>query len=263
MTPQISTSFVQDQRHVSKSARFVPVQPSQISEVLADHGLMLSHLLSARAKKTENAHHQTTIARYSAVESSDIIRAVGQGSTLDLLVKAPHLTGCVELRLGFFRGSCANQWNAGSLVGRVKVRHTGNCLEALNQAIPALVAQRAALIGQIESMGARQLTGETLAALAESVAQIRLAGIEYVDRIRTADLLRVRRPADQGSDLFSAVNVLQENALRFGLRYQTRQAVEGQPDAVRHMATRRVIETTASAVEMTGSIWEAAAKLLG
>lgn len=31
----ISTSFVQDQRHATKSARFVPVQPSQLALVLA------------------------------------------------------------------------------------------------------------------------------------------------------------------------------------------------------------------------------------
>jgi len=259
---QISTSFVQDSRHVSKSERFVPVQPSQISEVLADHGLHLSHLLSARARKSENAHHQTTIARYSAAESSDMVRAIGLGSTLDLLVKAPHLTGCVELRLGFFRGSCANQWNAGSLIGRVKIRHTGDCLEVLNRALPALVAQRSALIGQIETMGARQLTAPELASLAQSVADIRLDGIENISRVRTADLMRVHRAEDRRNDLFSAVNVLQENAIRYGLRYETRTQGENGREDVRHMTTRRVIDTTASAVEMTGSIWEAAAALL-
>jgi hypothetical protein len=261
---QISTSFVQDSRHVSKSERFVPVQPSQISAVLADHGLVLNHLKSSKARLQENAHHQTTIARYVSTDSADMIRAIGNGSTLDLLVKAPHLTGCVELRLGFFRGVCANQWNAGSLVGRVKIRHTGDCLELLNRAIPALVAQRSALVAQIETMGARQLTAPELAGLAQAVADIRLDGIEHISRARIADLMRVRRPEDQRSDLFSAVNVLQENALRFGLRYETRQTVEGVRDpVVRHMATRRMIDTTATSVEMTGSIWEAAAKLLG
>ena len=262
MTPQITTSFVQDQRHASKSERFVPVQPAQISEVLADHGLVLSHLLTGRARKSERAHHQTTIARYSATDSTDIVRAIGQGSSLDLLVKAPHLTGCVELRLGFFRGYCANQWNAGTLIGRVKVRHTGDCLETLNRAIPALVGQRCALVDQIGAMSERQLTAPELASLAESVASIRLAGVESVTAVHTNGLLRPRRAQDARSDLFSAVNVLQENAFRYGVEYEARHTVEGR-ETVRNMTTRRVIDTTASAVEMTGSIWEAAAKLLG
>jgi hypothetical protein len=249
----ITTSYIQDQAHVSKSARFVPVQPSQIGLVLADHGFGLGHLKTGHARTPERAHHQTTIARYVARDSSDLARVIGDGSTLDILVRAPHLTGAIELRLGFFRGTCANQWNAGKLLARVKVSHVAGCLEALNQAIPALVGQRDALADQITRMGNRQVTPQELATLANQVADVRLAGVEQVTSRRVTDLLRPRRGTDHGSDLFTVANVLQENALRFGMRYET---------AERNMTTRRVVETSATALEMTGSIWEQAAALL-
>jgi hypothetical protein len=261
MQMQVSTSFVQDQRHVSKSARFVPVQPSQIATVLADHGLFLNHLLTSKARNPDRAHHQQSIARYVARDSADIVQALGRESTLDLLVKAPHLTGAIELRLGFFRGACANQWNSGRLIGSVKIAHTGNCLEMLNQAIPALVGRRNELIGQIGAMSDRMLEAGEIAGLAQAVAEIRLGATDpgFSRDIHVEDLLRLRRREDAPPNLFTVANVLQENALRFGMRYDLRANEGGQ---VRHMNTRPIIETTGAAVAMTGSVWEAAAALL-
>jgi hypothetical protein len=259
MQTTISTSFVQDSRHATKSQRFVPVQPSQLALVLADHGFSLNHLKTGHARNPERADHQTTIARYVAHDSADICSLLGDGSSLDLLVRAPHLTGAIELRLGFFRGVCANQWNAGKLLASVRVSHMGNCLETLNRAIPQLVAQRSELADAITRMSAQTVTPAQLAGLAQSVADIRMAGIDNVQRAHVSDLLRPRRAADARSDLFSVANVLQENALRFGMRYELAGA-----EAIRsrNMITRKVIETSATAIEMTGNIWEAAAQLL-
>jgi len=47
---KVSTSFVQDQRHTTKSQRFSAVQPSHIAAVLDNHGFNLVHLKSAGAE---------------------------------------------------------------------------------------------------------------------------------------------------------------------------------------------------------------------
>lgn len=251
---QISTSFVQDQAHATKSARFVPVQPAQLGLVLADHGFRLGHLKTARARLEANAHHQTTIARYVADDSQDMVRAMGDGSSLDLLIRAPHLSGAVEMRLGCFRGACANQWNAGKIIASVRVSHVGNCLEALNRAIPELVAKRAQIVETIGQMGGRTLQPIEVAELAKRVAALRMGEIEAT-RVHVRDLLKPRRREDIGAtDLFTTINVLQENAIRHGLRYET--------PTERNMTTRKIVETTASAIELTGNIWEEAAALL-
>lgn len=253
----LTSSYVQTERHASKSARFVPVQPAAIGAVLADHGFDLGHLKTSHARNPERADHQTTIARYTARDSADLARVLGDGSKLDILVRAPHLTGSIEFRVGFFRMTCANQWNAGTLLASVKIPHIGDCLEILNRSIPALVAQRTALADTITRMSARALTAGELAGLATTVADVRMAGIEHVRTRRVADLLTLRRAADSRGDLFSVANVLQENALRYGLRYE-----QGEGEAVRHMTTRKVVETSGRALDMTGNIWEAAAALL-
>lgn len=258
----VTPSFVQDSRHPSKSVRFVPVQPSQICDVLAGHGLFLNHLKTGKARSAERANHQTTIARYVAEDSADMVSVLGQGSTLDLLVKSPHLTGSIELRLGFFRGTCANQWNAGKLVESVKISHLGDCLTELNRAIPALVARREELAEQIRAMGARKVSGSELAMLTERVAALRLAGTENAVNVQRRDLLTAHRSDDRRDDLFTVANVLQENALRYGIRYQQAAMDNRGRPTMRDIRTRKVVETTGSAIDLTGSIWEEAAKLL-
>ena len=158
----VSKSFVQDQTHMSKSLTVMShIQPSQVAEVLKDHGFDLVGLKSGRGRVADRLDHQTTIARYRS--NTDLLI---DGLSMDIMFKIPHLTGKLEGRLGFFRGVCANQWNAGKLFETIKFAHLGDVQNELNAAIPRLVAQRAELIDTIRLMQARTVTGLELATLA-------------------------------------------------------------------------------------------------
>lgn len=254
---QVSTSFVQDQKHVSKSDRFVAIKPSQIAEVLDGHGFDLVHLKTGRARKLENQDHQTTVARYRSRENFDI-----EGQSFDLIFKVPHLTGALQAVLGLFRGICANQLNVGAQFQNIKVRHVGDALQNLDQLIPQLVAQRSELVDLVRQMQARNVTPKELVELARSVAVARLGGVENISRVESGDLIRPRRSDDNASDLFTVINVLQENAIRFGLRYQTVSTDQDGRTNVRNMITRRVNEQSVKAISLNGSIWDIAQNLL-
>lgn len=254
---QVSTSFVQDQRHITKSDRFVVLQPSQIATVLADHGFDLVGLKTGRAKQVDKQDFQTTTARYRSRNVFEV-----EGLSLDIMFRVPHLYGALEARLGFFRGLCANQWNMGKLFNVSKVRHSGDALEQINQLIPGLVAQRGQLIETIQEMRMRDVTPGELLTLADSVAKARLDGVDNVTRIETRDLMRPRRQGDVASDLFTVTNVLQENATRFGLRYSTTTTdLQGQT-VVRNFTTRRINEASVKAIDLNASIWDIATGLV-
>lgn len=250
-------SFVQDQRHCTKSERFQPIQPALIRDVLDGHGFDLVHLKSGRAKSPDRADFQTTVARYRGRDQFEI-----QGLSFDLIFKVPHLYGALVGVLGLFRGVCANQLNVGQWFECAKVRHTGNPIEELNSLIPRLVAQRAELVELVRSMSARTVTPQELASLAQTVAVARLADTQNVTRMHAADLLKPRRAEDQGNDLFTCLNVIQENLLRRGFRYQT-ETVDAQGiTLVRNGTARRVREESVKAIELNASIWDAATQLL-
>ncbi len=253
----VSKSFIQDQTHMSKSDRYVHIQPSQVAEVLKDHGFDLVGLKSGRGRVADRLDHQTTIARYRS--NTDLLI---DGLSMDIMFKIPHLTGKLEGRLGFFRGVCANQWNAGKLFEVIKFAHLGDVQNELNAAIPRLVAQRAELIDTIRLMQARTVTGLELATLAKATSESRLVGIEGAVNVQTQDLLVPRRIEDRQSDLFTVTNVLQENAMRFGLRYQTDSLNKFNVRQVRNMVSRKIQENSERAIDLNASIWDEASKLL-
>lgn len=259
-------SFVQDQRHLSKSEKFVAVQPSQIATVLNDHGFDLVHLKTGRAKLEDRQNHQTTIARYRSRDAFGV-----DGAFFDLLFKVPHLYGAIEARLGFFRGVCANAWNSGRLVERAKIRHVGDTLQQIDTLIPFLVSQREAMVDQIRLMQSRNVTPDQLAYLAKEVAHLRLRDAlnnVTVENIQYNNLITPRRQEDTGSDLYSVINVLQENVMRFGLRYQTVSQDENGISNVRNLVARPVMRNRQGEIEsvrsmdLNGSIWELAQNLL-
>jgi hypothetical protein len=255
---KITTSFVQDQKHMTKSERFVVVQPSAVAEVLKDHGFDLVGLKSGHGRKADRLDHQTTIARYRSNDNF----MTDSNLSMDIMFKIPHLTGKLEGRLGFFRGYCANQWNMGQLFETVKFAHTGNVLTELDAAIPRLVAQRQELIETIKMMQARNVTPKEIAQLAQVTAAKRLEGIENPLSVQAQDLIMPRRLEDRNIDLFSVANVLQENATRFGMRYQTQSVTNENQVITRNMITRRINENSEKAIELNASIWDAASELL-
>lgn len=253
----VSSSFVQDQRHLTKSERFQVIKPSLIAEVLSDHGFDLVHLKTGRAKKTENKDFQTTVARYRSNDKFEI-----DGLSFDIIFKVPHLSGSLQGVLGLFRGTCANQLNVGTHFTSVKVKHLGSPLDELNQLIPQLVAQRESLIDTVRSMQARDVSPSELVQLAKTIAAQRLDGVENLTTININDLLRVRRQDDVKSDLFSVMNVIQENTLRHGFQYQIESTAQNGVKTIRNQTTRRINEQSVRAIDLNASIWDAATKLL-
>ena len=279
-----TTSFVQDARHTTKSERFVAIQPSAIAEVLLDHGFSLASIKTGSARKPDRAHHQTTIARYRHSDALDI-----KGHSLDVVVRAPHLYGALTLHLGLFRLVCTNQWVTGdawrafdaglaamtggmgeqerSKLAFERIRHSSSGIEQLNAALPRMIEQGDALSHHVRMMQARDVTPREVADLAQQAAQARLHGVENVTRFESADLLRVHRGDDRQPTLWNAANIVQENLMRFGLRYQTRQADtidrRGRTQVnVRNQVTRSVNDASDRAIDLNMTVWDAASALL-
>ncbi len=253
----ISTSFVQDQKHVTKSDRFQAIKPALIAEVLDGHGFDLVHLKTGKAKTADRADFQTTVARYRSRDGFAI-----DGLSIDIIFKVPHLYGSLQGVLGLFRGTCANQLNVGTHFENVKVKHLGNPYQELDSLIPRLVAQREKLVETVQLMQARDVTPSELVALAQDVAAIRLADVKGLQKVEVTDLLKVRRQDDAKNDLFSCLNVIQENVFRYGIRYQIENTNEQGIVQIQNRTARKVREESVKAIDLNASIWDAATKLL-
>lgn len=257
MNQVANTSFVQTDKHLTKSDRFKVITPSEIQAVMDTYGFDLVSLKTGRAKNPDRIDFQTTTARYRSRDGFGVL-----GCHFDIVFKVPHLYGALKAMIGLYRLVCKNGLIAGRDFEIVKVSHLERPVEQLTVLIPMLVAQRQKLVDQVKAMQSIQVTKEQLAQLAETVSRIRLADVENITRIETADLLRPRRHEDLGNDLFTVLNVLQENVMRHGIRYQTAKVDDLGAMQYRNMTARKVSEVSVKAIDYNASIWDAASKLL-
>jgi hypothetical protein len=259
VAPVISPSFVQNQRHDTKSERFQPIQPSQIATVLDGHGFDLVSLKTGKGRNPDRVDFQNTVAVYQA---RDEALNIGDAA-FRLVFKVPHLYGSLVGLLGLFRLVCKNGLVAGvQNFETIKVKHLGDPVSELNSLIPKLVAQRAALNETVKMMQARDVSPVEAAQLVKNIAQIRLSQTENVIKVHAEDLLKVRRNEDNYTDLFTLLNVIQENAIRYGIRYQTETKDLDGNAIVRNGTARRISEQSVKAIDLNVSIWDEATKLL-
>ena len=257
-------SFTQDQRHESKSAKFVPVAPKWGAEILKEHGYFLKSLNVGRARKLENAQHQTTIATYQ----NETPQAVGD-IFARITLKIPHIYGAIVPYWGFLRLSCLNG-NALKLastnVGRIP--HTGDALSQFELTVRSMVGQVSELNDSIREMMAREVSPTQVADFVREIAVLRLGQGENIKNIQYQDLLKVRRATDSGRDAFTTYQVVQENLMRYGLRYQT-ESVDAQGRTnVRNVVARPITRTrqgdieTGRSVDLNASLYDTALQIL-
>lgn len=260
----ISTSFVQDQKHNSKSEKFVQIVPSDIGMRLADQGFELVRLTSGVARKQENTGHQTTIARYR--QNNEL--TIG-GHFLDIVFKVPHLTGAVQAFLGTYRQVCSNGLVVGTKFFEApKVRHSGDALNEITGLVAGLVSKHDQLIETIRELGARDVSPKGLTEFLERAVALRLENSGDIQNVQYSDLLRVRREADIGKDAYTILNVVEENLSRYGFRYQTVNQDENGLNNNRNMVARPIgfkrgidVESSRS-VDIKASLWDLADEFL-
>ena len=264
----ISTSFIQDSKHVTKSDRFKVITPAAIAQVFADQGLELARLKTGLARKIDNQNHQRTIARYRSKQDIGI-----DGVNFDIVVDIPHLSGAGKLYLALFRQVCSNGLVA--QVGQflnVRIPHVGNDMEQnLHAGLMQLVGMRQDLVSLVERMQGTKLDAQGMASFAESMAKHRLVDTQdTVTKIYSEDLLRPRRDIDQKDDLFTVLNVVQENMMRYGIRYHAERVVRpaneslGIPAEIKSfdLKTRPINDSSVKAIDANLAIWNEARALL-
>ena len=261
-------SFTQDTAHGTKSAKFVTLTPSETAQIMADYGFEQVSLEMGRARIADRAAHQNVTARYRSRNALQI-----DGLWMDIISIQKHLYGADSFHIGTWRKVCGNGLTVGHKFVSGRVVHLGSAQSQLEALLPSLVAQHDQLVDHIRMMQARNVTPSEVAQLTQTVANLRLDGIKNIRSIQYADLMRIRRDEDRGTDLFTVLNVLQENVMRYGVRYQvestqtdTRTGVV--TNLIRNQTARPVTKTrqgdveTVRSVEMNASIWDAAMNIL-
>lgn len=179
----------------------------------------------------------------------------------EVVVINSHDGACAfRLIAGLYRLVCSNGLMVSDAeIESISVRHTGNILQAVVDGSYTIVGNAAKALGTVKQWRQLQLTDGERHAFATSAHILRFADAEgkTTTPITPDQLLVPRRYDDQGKDLWTTFNVLQENALKGGLSGIQRDA-EGR--RVRSVSTRQIRGIDGN-VQLNRSLWTLAERL--
>lgn len=117
---------------------------------------------------------------------------------------------------GLYRQVCTNGMIAGKNYNEVRVRHQGDIIGNVIEGTYQVIESSHRMLDVVEQMEGTQLTNEKLLDFAEQAHALRFREDDNLV-IEAKTLLTPRRREDTKRDLFSVLNVIQENLIKGGL----------------------------------------------
>lgn len=217
---RLAPSIFASSAHESRSARFRPIPTIDVLRGLMEEGFMP---VGAKQGKTRDAGKRDFTKHLIRLRRLDEGARYSVGDTVcEILLKnANDGTSAYDIMAGLFRICCMNSLvTQSTTLENVRVRHSGNVgdkviegtYRVLKEAEKALVAP-ADWSGLKLDRDERQIFAEVahIARFGDSEGQI-------TTKIQPGQLLGPRRAEDRSEDLWTTFNVVQENAIRGGLR---------------------------------------------
>jgi len=209
-------SIFATEAHESRSARFAPVPTVTVLDGLRAEGFEPFSAVQARTRvegKAEFTKHMVRLRHRSVTNTA--------GDSFEIvLVNANDGTSAYQMIPGFFRFVCENGLMTGETFGEVKVRHSGNAIGEVIEGAYHVLQDAPRVVEQVTEWKGTRLREAEQKALAEAAHVLRFpkAGDEGAAPapIDAAALLRPRRSADRATDLWTTMNVVQENVVKGG-----------------------------------------------
>jgi hypothetical protein len=202
-------------KHDSRSERYTYIPTAQIVEHLMkrDYGVFSAMQGGSRLEgKRDYTKHLLRLRPLSQPTQ------VGGTHNEIVLINSHDGTSAYRLMAGIFRMVCGNGLVvAESTIEDVRVKHSGAILSDVAAGVERISGQLPALADRVQGMQAITLAPDEQRVFAAAALTARY-GVEAP--ITPEQILSTRRQEDKAPDLWSTLNVTQENILRGGNRYR-------------------------------------------
>jgi hypothetical protein len=206
--------------HESRSDRFAPIPTIEVIRGLAKEGFEVVGARQSLTRVPGKADFTKHLLRLRRIDA-DASYAVGDTVAEMLLKNANDGTSVYDLFAGLFRIACLNSMVASlGSIDSVKVRHTGrNIVDNVIEGTFRVVENAKLALAAPAQWSQIKLDRDEAMAMADAARVIRFGDADgnVESPIQAGQLLIPRRPADTEGNLWTAFNVIQENAVRGGL----------------------------------------------
>lgn len=201
------------------SDRYAFIPTSTIVEALRKNGFSPVSAIQSRSRIEGKSEFTKHMLRFRP-ESATAMRQIGDTTPELVLVNSHDGASGFQLMAGLFRLVCLNGMvvSAGT-IGQINVRHTGDIVDNVIEGSYRVIEEVPKIAPIVERMQATPILVPQALAIAQAARQLRWAGEEHCP-VQDDQLLRIRRTADAGANLWNVINRIQENLINGGLRGQ-------------------------------------------
>jgi len=253
------------EKHESRSNRYTYIPTSEVIQGLMHQGFEPFKAMQGRSRVPGKAEFTKHMIRFRHASSMNV---VGENVPEVVLINSHDGTSAYKLMAGIFRIVCSNGLVVCSQnMGELSVPHKGNIVEKVIDGSFQIIDDSRKALGTVDAWSQLRLTDGEQKAFADAAHTLRFADADgKVDTAITApQLLRPRRFEDRAegswqspkSDLYTTMNVVQENVIRGGLSAVGRDA-EGQR---LRRTTMREVRGIDQDVRLNRALWQLAERM--
>ena len=240
------------------SDRYKVINTPEIVSQFEAAGFTIESVLASQVRNPAKDGYQKHLIRMSHPDTTFKI----DGLRPEIILKnAYDGTTAFNLRIGVFRFLCANGLEIGTAFQSETVKHVGqNILERVLEAAERIKLGFPEMESQIEAMSAKQLNVLDAMEFAKHIGEILKPDVFFFERL---DLLNVRRTSDVELDVFTILNVIQENALSGSYRYTAEVTRKENPESKSLVMRRgRKIKSLERTSKINTAVWDYALDLI-
>lgn len=232
------------------SSNYVFISTKELVSALLDAGFIATQARQAGVRGDIGAAYARHMLRFQPQRQSvTLLDAIPQ----IVLINSHDGRSAYQLRAGLYRPVCTNGLLArlGDF-GLIHVPHRGNVVQNVIDAALAITRDFSRVGEVIEQMHQTHLSYDERMDFAQRALAVRYPGEQHRPFEPDA-LLNVRRPIDDGNDLWRVFNVVQENVMRGGIAGRS---AKGR--ASRSRAIRAIRED----VRINNDLWQLAVAMI-
>ena len=189
------------------SDRYVPVDTMAVISAMEASGFVVASVQGAIRSNNEFSRHSVDFRHPD-------VPAIGDAVPRVLFVNSHDGSTRASALAGVFRFVCSNGMVVGSTYAQERTLHVGETARTLIERMQALAKNTAPLFKQIEHWQRKELSASAEWDFARFASHLRWGD---AGRFPTSEVLKVRRGEDEGRDLWSVFNRVQENTTNAGL----------------------------------------------
>ena len=252
------------QAHFSRSKRFCAIPTIEVLRGLEKEGFFAVGVKQSGSRDSAKAHYTKHLIRLRRLDNAQKYR-VGDAVCEIILRNANDGTSAFELMAGLFRIRCLNSLVAQiARLNSIRVRHSGDALEKVVDGTYRVLGAAESVLAAPREWSRIRLGCEAKAALAASAHVLRFGDAGKAKTpIQPEQLFMPRRADDCAEDLWTTLNVIQENVMRGGLSARAPTTTDQHGRCRGRLVTTRAVANIDQDVKLNKALWALGERMAG